>query len=148
MRAASLPLLAVACAAILFATPRDLAIASPTTISGTFSVTLAIMSDNATIPLNTPIALSVSIGGSVPQASGNQATSARQTVTKTSTTQNVTISLPFDWTSQGAPPTVATLSVSVTPALNYPASDSLYLTLTVPVPANNGTMAITLPAQL
>ncbi len=119
--------------------------ANTVSLTGVFNVKLTIMSDNGAVPLNTSLNVNISI--SAFQTSGGQRVQATETVTKTSTSQVVSISVPYDWTLVNPLGTVM-ISVSVTPALTYPAADSASVSGSVPLPANNATTNVSAPIQL
>ncbi len=118
------------------------------TLTGVINVNVTIAS-GANVPMNTTINLNlgIAVSGYTNPTSDDQYATVTATVRKTSASQLVTIQYPYEWVLQNPFKNVS-LSLSVTPALTYPLSDTVGLSTAIPLPANGATTNLAAPVQL
>ncbi|MBY6243194.1 hypothetical protein [Methylosinus sp. Sm6] len=121
------------------------ATAALTTRSGTFKLTVTIVSD-ANIPNATMFTVRATVGAR--GADYSQSEAAQRQVAKTSGSQVVTITVPYLWKLDQPLVSTATISVSVSAALASPLSNSANRSFSTPLPANGATTPLAATIRL
>jgi hypothetical protein len=118
--------------------------AATSTRSGTFRITLTVVSDSG-VPLATNFAAQASVRAHGPLYS--QSESVARTIPKTTGSQTVTLIIPYRWTLDEPIARATTVNVSVSASVGA-ASNTASLSLSAPLPANGATTPVSVTLRL